>query len=87
MEQACAAGEEDEEEVAASTPQPIYLEPFLHQVGGHSGMLRFDETTVCKPLVAREQCFYETMPEEMKEFTPQYRGRWSEYCFSQFVKA
>ena len=82
MEQACAV-EEEEEDVAvpAVTSQvrrsmsPVYLEPFLHQVGGHSSMLRFDDTTVCKPLVAREHHFYENMPQEMKEFTPQYRGK------------
>ena len=54
--------------------KPVQLEPFVHQVGGHSSMLRFDDTTVCKPLISRERHFYETMPPELKEFTPQYRG-------------
>ncbi|KAB0396997.1 hypothetical protein E2I00_000579, partial [Balaenoptera physalus] len=35
----------------------ILLEPFVHQVGGHSCVLRFNETTLCKPLVPREHQF------------------------------
>ncbi|XP_014671761.1 PREDICTED: inositol hexakisphosphate kinase 1-like isoform X2 [Priapulus caudatus] len=52
----------------------VCLQPFVHQVGGHSGMMMFDETTVCKPLISRERHFYMTLPPEMKEFTPEYRG-------------
>lgn len=52
----------------------ILLEPFVHQVGGHSCVLRFNETTLCKPLVPREHQFYETLPAEMRRFTPQYKG-------------
>ncbi|KAI2529498.1 IP6K2 isoform 22, partial [Pan troglodytes] len=39
----------------------VLLEPFVHQVGGHSCVLRFNETTLCKPLVPREHQFYETL--------------------------
>uniref|UniRef100_A0A0A6YY18 Kinase n=1 Tax=Mus musculus TaxID=10090 RepID=A0A0A6YY18_MOUSE len=53
----------------------ILLEPFVHQVGGHSCVLRFNETTLCKPLVPREHQFYETLPAEMRRFTPQYKGK------------
>ena len=53
----------------------ILLEPFVHQVGGHSCVLRFNETTLCKPLVPREHQFYETLPAEMRKFTPQYKGQ------------
>uniref|UniRef100_A0A8C9BCP8 Kinase n=1 Tax=Phocoena sinus TaxID=42100 RepID=A0A8C9BCP8_PHOSS len=52
----------------------ILLEPFVHQVGGHSCVLRFNETTLCKPLVPREHQFYETLPAEMRKFTPQYKA-------------
>lgn len=52
----------------------VLLEPFVHQVGGHSCVLRFNETTLCKPLVPREHQFYETLPAEMRKFTPQYKG-------------
>lgn len=53
---------------------PVLLEPFLHQVGGHLSVMKYDEDTVCKPLVSREQRFYESLPLAMKRFTPQYRG-------------
>nr|XP_056700431.1 inositol hexakisphosphate kinase 3 [Euleptes europaea] len=52
----------------------VLLEPFIHQVGGHMSMMKYDEHTVCKPLVSQEQWFYETLPTTMKQFTPQYKG-------------
>ncbi|XP_067907460.1 inositol hexakisphosphate kinase 1 [Heterodontus francisci] len=52
----------------------VLLEPFIHQVGGHTSMMRYDDHTVCKPLISREQRFYESLPPEMKEFTPEYKG-------------
>ncbi|RXN13983.1 inositol hexakisphosphate kinase 1 [Labeo rohita] len=51
----------------------VPLEPFIHQVGGHTSMMRYDDHTVCKPLISREQRFYESLPPEMKEFTPEYK--------------
>ncbi|XP_053553027.1 inositol hexakisphosphate kinase 1, partial [Bombina bombina] len=51
----------------------VLLEPFIHQVGGHSSMMRYDDHTVCKPLINREQRFYESLPPEMMEFTPEYK--------------
>ncbi|EEB10437.1 inositol hexaphosphate kinase, putative [Pediculus humanus corporis] len=50
------------------------LEPFIHQVGGHSFMLSLDGATVCKPLVEREHLFYLTIPDEVQKFLPQYYG-------------
>ncbi|XP_064154538.1 inositol hexakisphosphate kinase 2b [Anguilla rostrata] len=52
----------------------VLLEPFVHQVGGHSCVLRFGEQTICKPLIPREHQFYKSLPAEMRKFTPQYRG-------------
>nr|XP_033782122.1 inositol hexakisphosphate kinase 2 [Geotrypetes seraphini]XP_033782123.1 inositol hexakisphosphate kinase 2 [Geotrypetes seraphini] len=52
----------------------VLLEPFLHQVGGHSCVLRFNDKTICKPLIQREHQFYETLPTEIRRFTPQYKG-------------
>uniref|UniRef100_A0A8D0ECM2 Kinase n=1 Tax=Salvator merianae TaxID=96440 RepID=A0A8D0ECM2_SALMN len=52
----------------------IVLEPFIHQVGGHMSMMKYDDHTVCKPLVSQEQWFYESLPTAMKQFTPQYKG-------------
>jgi hypothetical protein len=53
----------------------VPLQPFAHQVGGHVSMLRFDDCTICKPLIAREHSFYTSMPRPLMEFTPEYRGK------------
>ncbi|XP_043860542.1 inositol hexakisphosphate kinase 3 [Dromiciops gliroides] len=52
----------------------VLLEPFVHQVGGHVSMMKYDEHTICKPLISQEQRFYESLPLAMKQFTPQYKG-------------
>ena len=52
----------------------VMLEPFLHQVGGHCCVLRLGEQTICKPLITREHQFYESVPDELRKFIPQYRG-------------
>ena len=52
----------------------VMLEPFIHQVGGHSCVLRFGEQTICKPLIPREYQFYKSLPPEIRKFTPQYKG-------------
>ncbi|XP_053884564.1 inositol hexakisphosphate kinase 3 isoform X1 [Malaclemys terrapin pileata] len=52
----------------------VLLEPFIHQVGGHMSMMKYDEHTVCKPLISQEQWFYESLPTAIKQFTPQYKG-------------
>lgn len=62
-----------------SDSEPVQLQPFIHQVGGHTCVLRFNETTLCKPLDLREQDFYETVPSELKEFVPDYRGQFYIY--------
>nr|XP_019594411.1 PREDICTED: inositol hexakisphosphate kinase 3 [Rhinolophus sinicus] len=59
---------------AGDTNVGVQLEPFLHQVGGHLCVMKYDEDTVCKPLVSQEQKFYESLPLAMKQFTPQYKG-------------
>jgi len=64
----------EEEERRKQRSGMTCLEPFRHQVGGHAAMLRLNETTVCKPLVARERNFYESMPPVMEEFTPKFKG-------------
>jgi hypothetical protein len=65
--------------------QLVQLEPFLHQVGGHSSVLRFDEHTIGKPLIAREHLFYETLPVDLEPFTPQYKGKKLPYCMIHFL--
>uniref|UniRef100_UPI003AACB3D5 inositol hexakisphosphate kinase 2-like n=1 Tax=Centroberyx gerrardi TaxID=166262 RepID=UPI003AACB3D5 len=52
----------------------VMLEPFMHQVAGHSFVLRFGEQTICKTLLPREHQFYKSLPAAMRKFTPQYRG-------------
>ncbi|XP_007433870.1 inositol hexakisphosphate kinase 3 [Python bivittatus] len=61
------------------TRKGILLEPFIHQVGGHMSMMKYDDCTVCKPLVSQEQWFYESLPTAMKQFTPHYKGIISVY--------
>ncbi|XP_046396564.1 inositol hexakisphosphate kinase 1-like isoform X2 [Ischnura elegans] len=58
----------------ASEQKLIQLEPFAHQVGGHSSMLCLDGATVAKPLVVREQRFYETLPASLRPFVPSFLG-------------
>ncbi|KAM6454820.1 inositol hexakisphosphate kinase 3 isoform 1-T3 [Liasis olivaceus] len=61
------------------TRKGILLEPFIHQVGGHMSMMKYDDCTVCKPLVSQEQWFYESLPTAIKQFTPHYKGIISVY--------
>lgn len=58
---------------------PVRLEPFLHQVGGHLSVMKYDEHTVCKPLISQEQSFYESLPLAMKQFTPEYKGEHTQW--------
>ena len=53
----------------------MILMPFSHQVGGHAGMLKYNDGTVCKPLKQRELHFYQSLPADMVQFTPEFRGR------------
>uniref|UniRef100_UPI00358FC77B inositol hexakisphosphate kinase 1-like isoform X2 n=1 Tax=Myxine glutinosa TaxID=7769 RepID=UPI00358FC77B len=52
----------------------VLLEPFVHQVGGHSSMMKFDDDTICKPLITREQRFYESLLPDLRLSTPRYKG-------------
>lgn len=67
----------------------VPLEPFVHQVGGHSSMMKFDDVSVCKPLNQREHRFYEELPSEMHPFTPEFRGESENllFYFSHFLAA
>ncbi|XP_064626657.1 inositol hexakisphosphate kinase 2-like [Lineus longissimus] len=50
------------------------MQPFVHQVGGHSNMFTYEGNTVCKPLFEKEYNFYRQMPEEMRPFAPICEG-------------
>lgn len=51
----------------------IILEPLIHQVGGRSTILVFGQT-VCKPNNPQELTFYQTLPQQLKPFVPEFRG-------------
>lgn len=42
-----------------NSPQSVALKPYSHQVGGHSALFRFSRHAVCKPLVEKENAFYQ----------------------------
>ncbi|XP_035688176.1 inositol hexakisphosphate kinase 1-like isoform X1 [Branchiostoma floridae] len=65
---------EDYECLDVDYSRAVPLEPFIHQVGGHSSMMRFDEHTVCKPMISREHHFYLSLPKNLRKFSPEYRG-------------
>ncbi len=51
----------------------VMLEGYRHQVGGQFQLMKYGES-VCKPLVLRENIFYESLSEELKAFTAVYHG-------------
>jgi len=58
-------------------PSVVQLQPFHHQVGGHSHIFQFSRRAVCKPLTSRENQFYEALERDhpdMLAFVPQYLG-------------
>ena len=52
----------------------VLLQPFVHQVGGHSSLQQFDEYTVCKPLFSKELRFYQEVCPLFKRFIPEFKG-------------
>lgn len=58
-----------------NTKAKVVLEPYKHQVGGHSTMFRFSRRAVCKQLNNRENEFYERIEQrhpDMLKFLPRY---------------
>lgn len=53
---------------------PVKLEIYGHQVGGHSLLMKIGKA-ICKPLLPREHFFYTSIPQEIRDFTPAYHGR------------
>ncbi|KAG8906455.1 hypothetical protein FRB99_006872, partial [Tulasnella sp. 403] len=56
---------------------PVPLQPFRNQVGGHSSIYKFTKRAVCKPLVSRENLFYEAVEREappLLAYIPRYLG-------------
>ncbi|XP_060062473.1 inositol hexakisphosphate kinase 1-like [Ylistrum balloti] len=54
--------------------QWVEIKPFIHQVGGHTCLFEITQETICKPYQEKEFQFYQNLPEDMKEFTPHYKG-------------
>eukprot|EP00096_Caligus_rogercresseyi_P004298 TRINITY_DN1850_c0_g1_i2.p1 TRINITY_DN1850_c0_g1~~TRINITY_DN1850_c0_g1_i2.p1 ORF type:complete len:359 (-),score=119.27 TRINITY_DN1850_c0_g1_i2:206-1282(-) len=52
----------------------VFLEPFIHQVGGHFPLVSLDDFTLCKPLNLKELQFYQNLPDSLTPFTPSYKG-------------
>ncbi|TFY68141.1 hypothetical protein EVG20_g3665 [Dentipellis fragilis] len=55
----------------------IPLRPFRNQVGGHASIYKFTKRAVCKPLVSRENLFYEAVEREappLLDYIPRYLG-------------
>ncbi|GAA96057.1 uncharacterized protein L969DRAFT_49367 [Mixia osmundae IAM 14324] len=73
-----AAPEVEEDVPAQREPHSaVALQPFDNQVGGHSHIFRFSHRAICKPLVSRENEFYEAIERESPDllaFVPQYLG-------------
>ncbi len=58
-------------------PAVVQLQPYHNQVGGHNSIFQFSKRAVCKPLVGRENEFYEAVEREhpiLLAFIPQYLG-------------
>ncbi|TIB16413.1 hypothetical protein E3P89_00317 [Wallemia ichthyophaga] len=66
-----------EEDDADSVLPSVPLKPFNNQVGGHHPIFRFSRRAVCKPLVRRENQFYESVERDhpqLLQYIPQYLG-------------
>ncbi|KAJ1032408.1 hypothetical protein NDA16_000434 [Ustilago loliicola] len=62
---------------SAQPPAVVQLQPYHNQVGGHNSIFQFSKRAVCKPLVGRENEFYEAVEREhpvLLSFIPQYLG-------------
>ena len=59
----------------ASTCQRRLLVPFIHQVGGHRGILLYDRETVSKPAFERELMNYRYLAPILGEFMPKFKGK------------
>ena len=59
------------------SPTSVALKPYSHQVGGHNALFRFSRHAVCKPLIEKENAFYQDIEinrPELLPFMPRYIG-------------
>ena len=54
---------------------PVLLRTYTQQVGGHALLMELGENVICKPVHPREKFIYESIPEEIRDFTPEYHGK------------
>jgi hypothetical protein len=52
-----------------NSAQSVALKPYSHQVGGHSALFKFSRHAVCKPLVEKENAFYQEVEINRPECT------------------
>jgi hypothetical protein len=52
-----------------NSTQSVALKPYSHQVGGHSALFKFSRHAVCKPLVEKENAFYQEVEINRPECT------------------
>ncbi|XP_063964204.1 inositol hexakisphosphate kinase 3-like [Lytechinus pictus] len=52
----------------------VLLTPFIHQVGGHRGILLYDSRSICKPMFEREIQNYRYLAPIMGHFIPKFKG-------------
>ncbi|TXT08885.1 hypothetical protein VHUM_03013 [Vanrija humicola] len=67
-------GSETETEEEAMT---VPLQPYGHAVGGHSSIYQFTRAAICKPLMSRENIFYEDVERlapALLPYIPRYLG-------------
>ncbi|PWN53605.1 hypothetical protein IE53DRAFT_140724 [Violaceomyces palustris] len=75
--QAEAMGAHQARATSFAPPAVVQLQPYTNQVGGHNAFFRFSKRAVCKPLVSRENQFYEAIERDhpsLLAFIPQYLG-------------
>lgn len=66
-----------ETEESDEDPLAVPLQPYGHKVGGHSSIYQFTRAAICKPLVGRENIFYEDIEHlapALLPYTPRYLG-------------
>lgn len=56
---------------------PVLLRTYPQQVGGHALLMELGENVLCKPVNLREKFIYESIPQEIRDFTPNYHGETS----------
>ena len=59
---------------------PVLLSTYPQQVGGHALLMELGEDVICKPVNSRERFFYESIPQEIRDFTPEYHGELPHCC-------